>query len=33
MRKHMTIRGGLVATIAIYTVLPIAVIAGGNLGL
>ncbi len=33
MRKHMTIRGGLVATIAIYTVLLIAVIAVGILGL
>jgi methyl-accepting chemotaxis protein-1 (serine sensor receptor) len=33
MPKHMTIRGGLVATIAIYTVLLIAVIAVGILGL
>jgi methyl-accepting chemotaxis protein I, serine sensor receptor len=33
MRKHMTIRGGLVATIALYTILLIAVIAVGILGL
>src|SRR3984893_5165310 len=33
MRKHMTLRGGLVATIALYTILLIAVIAVGILGL
>src|SRR5258708_23219358 len=33
MRKNMTMRGGLVATIALYTILLIGVIGVGTLGL